>query len=349
MNLPSSFLQSKGSARTRARLPLSIMLIAAAYLFTCYIVGSRSIDVGTDTQSYVILFLKLRQNIVETRIEPGFVLFTRVLGYLGINVFAYQAALFSMLLLTVVVSSRKYFHFLGEKRDYLTYLTASLACMFLSPIFVNASINLLRQGLASLLIFTALMAFYKRQWWQYLLYAVLASSIHYSSLMYLALAPLLLLSLPRLRILAVLAFVSYCSGFSQYIVKHELPALYTFIMEYSVNATYRRGTRIDFAIFSCFWYVLPWVVAPFVQKSAATKIKESTIVYLVLLLPFFAIGFGNFSNRYLFPAWLTASLLVAALVFKSRIVMLRSPIFLGFVLLLSCAVFFYYIENNIII
>jgi hypothetical protein len=82
-------------------------------------------------------------------------------------------------------------HYLDSERGYLTFLTAGLMFLFLSPMFVNASINAVRQGLAALLVFTALLAFHRRQWRNFIVYGALASSFHYSSLLYLAFAPML--------------------------------------------------------------------------------------------------------------------------------------------------------------
>ena len=64
--------------------------------------------------------------------------------------------------------------------------------LYVSPMFVNASINAVRQGLAALLVFTALLSFQQRKWWPFALYGALASSLHLSSLLYLVFAPLLL-------------------------------------------------------------------------------------------------------------------------------------------------------------
>lgn len=344
-----SITHDPDSAATTARVMLSAMVIAAAAAFACVVVGTRGIDVGTDTRTYAEFFLSLGHGPVTTRLEPGFVLMTRLLRYLGLGVAGYQAALFAFLLFTVVLSSRKYFDYLGERRRYLGYLMACLALLYLSPMFVNASINTVRQGMASLLVFTALLCFHQRQWWQFLLYGALASSLHYSSLLYLVFAPALLLRQRVLRILAGVAFVVYCSGLSELLVRATVPVVYNVVMDYVPNATFRAGTRLDFAVFSIFWYALPYLGAKLVPARMAEKIQESTAVYLVLLLPFFAIGWGNFSNRYLLPAWLSASLVVAALVFHSRVAFLRSPLFLGALLIAACGVYAYYVNHMVII
>ncbi len=91
------------------------------------------------------------------------------------------------------------------------------------------------------------------------------------------------------------------------------------------------------------------MLMPLVHGEFREKIRESTGVYLVMLLPFFAIGWGFFSNRYLLPGWLAVSLILAAVVCHSRLRMLRHPLLLRIGLLASCAVFYFYVTHEIVI
>jgi hypothetical protein len=337
------------SITTNARLLLSMMLVAAAFLFSDLIVGLRSIDVGTDTYVYAEVFRELRGGPIQTRFEPGFLLVTRVLSVLGFSLQTYQCVLFGLLLLMVVLAARHYFRYLGATRGYMTFLIAGLSLLFVSPMFVNASINAVRQGLAALPVFIALLAFHQRQWRTFFIYGVIGTCFHYSSLLYLAFAPLLLLNLKLLRIAAIVAFVAYCTGLTMIVVRAAVPALYNAVMDYSLGAKYKSGVRLDFAAFSIFWYALPFMLSGLVRKPFNTRIQDSTAVYLVMLLPFFLVGWGNFSNRYLLSSYLAISLMVGAIFFHSRLSILRNPILLRGALLVSCAVFYYYVANQVIV
>lgn len=332
-----------------ARTVLSLMLLAVACVFTDVLIGVRGLDIGTDTYNYATYFLSSRDAIAATRFEPGFVLVTRMLSATGMSVHDYQMALFAILLITAVVAARHYHDYLGDDRGYLTFLSAGLMFLFLSPMFVNASINAVRQGLAALLVFTALLAFHRKQWRSFFVYGVLASSFHYSSLLYLAFAPLLLLSTRFLRVVAAGAFVAYCCGLTLIIVRATVPFVYNAVMDYELSSSYRAGVRIDFAVFSIFWYLLPLVMARLVREPFRTRIKESTAVYMVMLLPFFVLGWGNFSNRYLLPAYLATSLIVAAIFYHSRLPLLRNPLLIRLGLVISCCVFFYYVTHQVIV
>jgi hypothetical protein len=334
---------------TNARIVLSTMLILAACVFVDLVVGLRGIDVGSDTYVYADVFEHLRGGMIETRFEPGFLLITRLMSVAGFSVHAYQCVLFGLLLLLAIIAARHYFAYLGGGRGRLTFVIAGLAFLFLSPMFVNASINAVRQGLASLPVFIALLAFHQRQWRTFFIYGVIATSFHYSSLVYLAFAPLLLINLKTLRIIALLAFIAYCTGLTMIVVRAAVPALYNAVMDYSLASKYKSGVRLDFAAFSIFWYALPFMLSSIVREPFRARLKDSTAVYLVMLLPFFALGWGNFSNRYLLSAYMAISMMVAAIFFHSRLSVLRNPILLRGGLVISCAVFYYYVVNQVLV
>lgn len=342
-------LQRRRASDLTASAALSLLLLAAVAAFGCWLVGNRGVGVGTDTDAYAGFFESLNRRTIETRLEPGFVYLSYALRRLGLSVIGYQTALFALLLGTVVIATRRYFKFLGDYRGYLTFLSASLMLLFISPMFVNGSINAIRQGLAALLVFTSLLSFYQRRWWPFLIYGALASSLHFSSLLYLAFSPLLLLSPRLLRYVAAGAFLMYVSGLSTVLVRSLLPSLYELVMEYTASSYYRSGVRVDFAVFSIFWYALPHILAPLVRSPYRELIKDSTAIYLVMLLPFFAVGWGFFSNRYLLPGWLAVSVILAAIVCHNRIPIVRHPLVIRFGLMASCAVFFFYVTNGIVI
>lgn len=328
---------------------LCLMLVVAMCVVSSIVVGTRSIDTGTDTRNYAYFFSSIGHGSLDTRLEPGFVFFSSAIRWLGGNVVAYQTALFAAMLMTVLVATRQYFSFLGEGRGYLTFLLASLALLLLSPMFVNGSINAIRQGLASLLVFASLLAFHQRRWWVFMACGALASSLHYSSLMFLAVAPSLLLN-PRLCHLLVLsALTIYSAGLSSTLVMAMSPSLHAMVMDYSAGSEYRAGTRLDFVVFSSFWYLAPYLLAPLLRQGVSRRIKDGMAVYGIMLLPFFFFGFGNFSNRYLLPAWLAASIFMASIVVGIKAP--RSVVVTAVWLLsiFSLIAFKYYVDNVIVI
>lgn len=343
------YLRSAHSPQANAERWLGVVWLLAVALFGCWLVGSRPLDIGSDTETYAGFFESLDQGVPETRLEPGFAYLSYGLRLLGLGVPGYQAALFALLLLGVAIAVRINHRVFPPTQAYPTLLCASLLLLFISPMFVNASINAIRQGLAAPLVFAALLCFQQRRWWGFVLLGAVAASLHVSSLLYLICAPALLLKPNPLRVLAALAFLAYVSGLSMKVVGMVSPTLYTTVMEYTANDNYRAGVRIDFAVFTIFWYLLVLAVSPWVQPAARKPLQACASAYLVMVLPFFVIGWGYFSNRYLLPGWLAISLILAAACCYSRLAPLRQPLLLGAGLAAACGVLYFYVSRGIVI
>ncbi|UGB38512.1 EpsG family protein [Frateuria soli] len=336
-------------SNSNARAMLGLMVLAVVCLAMDLVVGSRSIDTGTDTYVYAGFFDALRHGTVNSRFEPVFYYLSVLLAGTGMSRVAYQSCLFLIMIGTVVVATRKYYDYLESEGSYLVFLTASLMFLLFSPVMSNASINVVRQGLASLLVFAALIAFYRHQWRSFFFWGLLATGFHYSSVLYLLFAPVLLLRQRTQRLIAIGAFLAYCSGLTMLLVQALVPSVYAIVMKYDAGATYRTGVRLDFAVFSLFWYLLPYVLAPLVHEPARQRIKDGTSIYAVMLLPFFAVGWGNFSNRYLLSSWLSVSLVLAAICCNSRLAPLRNPLLIRIGLILAAAVFYMYVSHGFVI
>lgn len=349
MNTSAPFPSYADSAVTNARAMLSLLLLLAACAVATLVVSSRGLDVGTDTHVYAGFFLSSRHGPVDTRLEPGFVALTRLASATGMGVAGYQAVLFGVLLVGVVLAARRYHIYLGSTRGFLTFLSAVMLFLFVSPMFVNASINTVRQGLATPLVIAALLAFHHRRWRSFVLFGAVASSLHYSSLLYLVFAPVLLLSPRKQRIVAGVGFLAYCSGLSMLVVRAAVPVVYNDVMNYHVDAVYRAGVRYDFALFSLFWYLLPFMLSRIVQAPFSERIKQSAAVYMVMVLPFFLLGWGNFSNRYLLVPWVAASFMVAAMACHSRTPLLRHPVVLRIGLVMASGVFCCLVAYQVIV
>lgn len=334
-----------------AQTALTLVIILVACLYTTWLVAVRPLDTGTDTRVYAGIFEAMRAGLPETRLEFGFIYLTYALYNLGLSVTAYQGALFVALLGSVMVAVGAYHARFADACRLSTYLAASLMLLFVSPMFMQGAINAIRQGISAPLLLAAMLQFQRRKWFAFALLGFLATSFHLSSGLYLAFAPLLLFRRNTQIAVGLLAFFAYVSGLSRLLVQVALPSLYEFVMEYTANdaAFTKIGVRPDFAVFSVFWYVLAWLALPMVSQRFRDAVRDGAAIYLVLLLPFFAVGWGYYSNRYLLPGWWTASLLLAAVLCCNRMPLLRSPLTLGVGLLASCGLFAYFINNNIVV
>jgi hypothetical protein len=341
----SVVLPSRRIAAANAWVVLGGSALVLAGLVALCSVAWRAPWQGTDTPIYAAWYLSLRSGVVVTRFEPLFVLASRLSSAAGLGVSAWQGLLFLLLAGGGAVATRAYARDLGSTANKL--LPAATMFLLLSPVFVNASINATRQGLAAFPIIAALLAFQGRRWVAFVVWSAVATGFHYSALLYIALAPVLLLPPRWLQGVAALAFAAYAAGLTMIATRILSPSAYAAVMAYGPYAVYRAGVRLDFAVFTLFWYGLPMLVARSVREPWAGRIVDLQGVYLVLVLPFLLVGWGNYSNRFLLPAWLFASLVVAALCVHSRLPLLRHPVVIGLGLLMSAGVFAFYISQGV--
>jgi len=345
----SSLVLNDTPSNTNARVMLGLMLVVVAIFFVDVAVSTRG-NIGTDTSVYASFFESLTQRAaITSRFEPVFYYLSVALAATGMSFAAYQGMLFLVMMVTVVAATRRYHDYLQSDTRYTTFLIASLLFLFISPVMSNATINVVRQGLSSLLVFTALLAFQQRQWRAFVMWGLLATGFHYSAVLYLFFAPVLLLTPKLQRVAGIVAFLAYCSGLTMVAVRAVVPGVYTMVMAYDASATYRAGVRLDFAVFSLFWYLLPFVVAPLVREPVRERITRSTAIYLVLMLPFYAVGWGNYSNRYLLPAWLSVAAVLLTNSCDNRFSPLRHPGVLCMGMVGACAVFAYYVTHGVVL
>ena len=90
------------------------------------------------------------------------------------------------------------------------------------------------------------------------LLGAIASSLHLSSALYLAFAPLLMIRARTLRYVAGAAFLLYVSGLSQKLLAALIPSLHTAVMTYAMDPDYQIGVRFDSNIDPA----LPWRFEP---------------------------------------------------------------------------------------
>ena len=146
-----------------------------------------------------------------------------------------------------------------------------------------------------------------------ILASVLAVSFHLSSIMYLALFPLLMLPIWILLVILAGLSVIYASGLSEVIVSSvselfNLP-IHDYVTQYRADLAYQSGVRYDFLIFSMLGVGFGLLGRYFSNKKAI--IDALLKIYIVLLIPFLMLGYANFSNRYVYTAWLFLSILTA--------------------------------------
>nr|WP_320166829.1 EpsG family protein [uncultured Methylophaga sp.] len=291
-------------------------------------IGYRDLSIGSDTYRYAEYYQALKDCLTLCgEHEVGFQIFGYIFAYTGQTTASYffGISLFIFLMLNLV--SLKFVTMFNityeQNRDYFLLLLLIFFIFLLSPFFVSAHINAIRQGIASFVVYLSLFFFITKNWKLFLLTALIASSFHHTALMYLAFSPLLLLTLNRLILIVVLLTISYLSGLSEFLLHHlsDMTGLgiYEKVVNYQLKVSYQRGVRWDFTLFSIFLALIPYFICRYLVID---KFKDGMItalkVYLVLLIPFFLFGYAAFSNRFLYTAWLYLPFLAAGTLISAR-------------------------------
>lgn len=291
-------------------------VIYLGHIVLAVLIGTRDLNIGTDTANYA----RWHEVIADCRclwgnVELGFNMFSLVISLISNSVVFYFICISLMLFVMTNIISEKVAG-LDNQFDHKNkqlILVFILLAFLLSPFYVSAHINAIRQGMAAFVVFYAFLSLCDRGWIKFVIASALAISIHSSSIMYLAIFPLLLL--PFRILLAISAGLSliYAIGFSEIIVRYisdlfNLP-LYDYVTGYRSEVTYQGGVRYDFLIFS--WLGLLFGLVGRYFSNSKTVLTSLLNIYIVLLIPFLVLGFANFSNRYVYTAWLFLSVLAA--------------------------------------
>lgn len=285
-------------------------------LILAVLVGARGLGVGTDTAQYASWYEKIADcHCLWGNVEPGFNAFALLAAWINDSAFFFFFCISLTVFVMVNIISEKVASLDNQLELKNRQLISSLILLtfLLSPFFVSVHINAIRQGMAAFIVFYALLSFYDRSWVTFVVASLLAISIHTTSMMYLAFFPLLLLPYQGLLLLVGVLSLVYASGFSEVIVRYlsnlfEIP-LHEYVVGYQSRVEYQAGVRYDFLIFSLAGLSFAIIGRYFSEnKKVITALLKS---YIVLLIPFLMLGYANFSNRYVYTAWLFLSVLTA--------------------------------------
>jgi hypothetical protein len=202
--------------------------------------------------------------------------------------------------------------FLHEQRARVKVAAATTCLFLLSPLFVSAQINALRQGMAALSLLIMVIHFSEGRRRVALLWAGAAISLHYTSVMYIATLSFMAVSIWILLGILFASFLLYVTGFTQSLVAAAssftgLP-LYQMLMDYGSRAEYTTGIRLDFAIASMLFLIIAVVIKRLSPQNVKQRLDLLARVYMCFIIPFFWLGWGAFSDRYAYTAWFMMSM-----------------------------------------
>lgn len=274
------------------------------------VVGWRQWVPGSDSYYYEGFFIRLLSGDRGGRYEVGFYYLTVLASWLTSDVRVYFSlicaiflALYSYFVWSFAVNE-------GRRNEYIGWLCCTIGALLWSSWFVVAVTNGLRQGLALAFSFIALSMILRRQWLGWVVFSVLSIGFHKSAALVVVSSLLLLASPSAIRAVTLVACISYFLGLSELIFK---PFVDAFGLGDSFGLDFAENVADPWYGFS--WIVFGysvgwWVIIYLFSLGCRTKRfgfvggEQVISVYSVLLLPYFALGFAAYSNRYAYMAWL---------------------------------------------
>lgn len=273
-------------------------------------IGYRPDFVGSDTAGYINNYYQIA--LQQIHYEYLFVQLAKVVALCGgtPKVFLTILALINNSL--IVLFAIKLTEYLDKKIDFSKLLLLLSFFLLVSPFFFSCQTNVLRQGTAIFFLFVAYVSYINKSYVDFLLCSLCALGFHKTTIFFLPFIFLVHCSYPVLiRILFVLC-IAYLLEVNQYLLHYISPKLYTSIHEYGLNKPYLRGVRYDFVTFTVTIGVLVhFLMSYLLEKRDSEQMNSLLKIYWILTIPFFLFGFGAYSDRYLLPAWVFISVIVA--------------------------------------
>lgn len=317
-----------------------IFLFSLSLMAVLLATGLRPNEVGSDTLGYLRYYERLVQQVLDTYIyDYFFEVCSRILAFFSLPPSCFLIGLAFINIINIGLIARVLSRYLENKVNFYRIASLSFAFLFISPFFFSAQTNVLRQGISTFFLFLYFLFLLDRaSFFSLVVTALLAQGFHHSFIFYFLFSPLVYLSYSTVTRFVLFLFVFYGSGLSQYCIHTFASEIYNKLVNYGVLSGYTTGIRYDFALFTLgSGFAFHLLSRYFLSGIALQKFRQILKIYWILTLPFFLVGFGAYSDRYLLPAWLYFSVLCAVffgLCLRKYVISIHY--YYGFFLLSSC-------------
>ncbi|MDR3442150.1 MAG: EpsG family protein [Legionella sp.] len=297
-----------------------ISLLLIGVVIDIFAIGFRPKTIGSDTIVYMTYY-----NDILTNGAGGFnfdylfdllVKCTASLNFSSGYFFASIALInfFSCTLISKVLV--KYF---DKQISFYRIFFLVTSLFFLSPFFLSLQINVLRQGLSTLILLLYFLLLLEGAPLLILaIVALLAQGFHHTSIFYILFTPLFYFKYSFVVRNTIFCAVLYVLGINQYLINRLAPSFYNQIVAYGASSGYSSGIQYKFVLFTLvsgfgFQMLGKYLLRGVEQKQFFYILK----IYWILTIPFFLLGFAAFADRYLLPAWVYLSILAASFIVLS--------------------------------
>lgn len=302
---------------------------AVVFFLLSILVANRDLSIGSDTLSYIGVFQSFVAGSTANH-EPGIYFLAAITSF-----FSSQYQLFFWLVYLCVsflmAASIYNIYIIDRKRtDVFVCFFSFFGFLLFSSWYFTGVVNGLRQGVSLGFLFLSITFYLRDKKILFFILYLFSLSFHFSSLL---LIPFLILLRwvgleKRILFLYVFLAIAYVAGVNELIVRLFSDffglSIYEDIKFYAVdNITGEApwsGFQWDLFAYTVFWYFFPFYINVFFNwfedRKSVFKILN---IYAILSMPYFTFGFGGFSNRYGFIAWLFLPVLQTVLFMNLKI------------------------------
>lgn len=294
----------------------NILFCGSIIISVGLLVGSRGVDVGTDTEQYYTTyreFSNLRISSLSDYFVFGGDIFFKIVMMTLSKVVDYNIAL---ILISFTISTLNYLFARGIVR--LTgYGSISLLFLFMMSNFVtwNEQTNIMRAGIGTGFYMCFLLALYKQNIRWAIIYGLLAVGNHFSTAIFIGLSLIAYFSQFKIKtyIISFFVFIALAyigisvlsvSGFGD--IEFKKVEQYTSNIE---RSSYQTGFRFTFALFNTICLILPLLYRKYLNKVDKYLLK----IYILSSILFFMWFTIPFSDRIGAFSWT----LIPALIYLS--------------------------------
>lgn len=307
---------------------LIAFLIAIAVLY-----GLRTPENHSDSARYASYFLSLGEVGYNLAYEPLFFFLTKAVAELSDSVAVYFIVLILLYRLFYYWLATRCAIVFGFDRNKLLWFYGFLVgFQLLSNWHYVLSVDAIKQGLAIPFIIMALLAMQQHQRLYSLIFLLVATSLHFSTILLLPFLLVVIMPLSLLRISFLVFSGLYITQLNSDLVlalqQFTSIPIYDRILAFAYGSNKYYGFDLRFLLYSLFLCFL----SEFVLYHNS-KYRPVHKVVLVFAMFFFIFAFANFTNRYAFYLWSTGPLIMASFVstvyFKANHILFYVLLMLG--------------------
>lgn len=297
----------------RSYSQLNTALSIFVLLMVSVAVAFRGASVGADAIRYMAKFEAIASGFYGATSDLGFIWFVKGLSLIGFSPQAIFATI-SLVVTSLFLYTFQQFLITKEstRKNPLIETIFFFSFLLVSSWFLNAITNGLRQSVMLLFSYAAMPSLLRRDF--VTSFGLLSiGALFHSTGLFAILAALLLLTPARFlayfwAVSAIFYLVSP-GALAQWAEQYFGLPVYTAVAEYGVSEEMRYvGFNGLFFTYTIIWPILftavQWLKPALVLPHMRSNLRACSLIFCAFCMPYFWLGFGAWSNRWAYMAWL---------------------------------------------